>query len=176
MKEEALMAVTATDTLGEVAVLRQQQRFTQRVVRLNVDGLTHEESLVHPAAGGNCMNWVVGHLTSVYASVLALLEDAPEPAPPSLRRYGRGTPPLAGGADAVEFGELLALWEGTCERMDAALARLTPEALDRPVQAQPGEPAEPLRALLATILFHQAYHAGQTGLLRRLAGREGAIR
>jgi uncharacterized damage-inducible protein DinB len=30
--------------------------------------------------------------------------------------------------------------------------------------------------VLATVFFHQAYHAGQAGVLRRVAGREGAIR
>jgi hypothetical protein len=26
------------------------------------------------------------------------------------------------------------------------------------------------------VFFHQAYHSGQTGLLRRMAGKEGAIK
>jgi uncharacterized damage-inducible protein DinB len=26
------------------------------------------------------------------------------------------------------------------------------------------------------LMFHQAYHAGQTAVLRRIAGKEGAIR
>jgi hypothetical protein len=30
--------------------------------------------------------------------------------------------------------------------------------------------------LLATVLFHQAYHAGQLATARRLAGCEGAIK
>lgn len=33
-----------------------------------------------------------------------------------------------------------------------------------------------MRSILATVLFRQAYHAGQTGILRRLAGKEEAIR
>ena len=49
--------------------------------------------------------------------------------------------------------------------------------LDRPAPHSPsGNPDETVRSLLTTVFFHQAYHAGQTALLRRIAGREGAIR
>jgi hypothetical protein len=33
-----------------------------------------------------------------------------------------------------------------------------------------------VRSLLATVAFHQAYHAGQTGTLRRVVGKSGAIK
>jgi uncharacterized damage-inducible protein DinB len=39
-----------------------------------------------------------------------------------------------------------------------------------------GNPDETVRSLITTVMFHQAYHAGQTAVLRRIAGREGAIR
>jgi len=48
--------------------------------------------------------------------------------------------------------------------------------LDRPVKSPTGNPNETVRTLLTTIMFHQAYHAGQTAVLRRIAGKEGAIR
>jgi uncharacterized damage-inducible protein DinB len=38
-----------------------------------------------------------------------------------------------------------------------------------------GDPDETLGSLLAVALFHQAYHAGQLGILRRIAGESGAI-
>ena len=33
-----------------------------------------------------------------------------------------------------------------------------------------------VRSIINTVMFHQAYHAGQTAVLRRIAGKEGAIR
>jgi uncharacterized damage-inducible protein DinB len=62
------------------------------------------------------------------------------------------------------------------ERIDVGLADLTSEALDAPAPASPNnDPDETVRSLLALVSFHQAYHAGQTGLLRRIAGKDGAI-
>jgi uncharacterized damage-inducible protein DinB len=33
-----------------------------------------------------------------------------------------------------------------------------------------------VRSLLSLVMFHQAYHVGQSGLLRRIAGKEGKIK
>lgn len=63
------------------------------------------------------------------------------------------------------------------ERVDAGLAGLTPDVVDSPAAGSPtGNPDETVRSLLTTVMFHQAYHAGQTAVLRRVAGKEGAIR
>lgn len=37
-------------------------------------------------------------------------------------------------------------------------------------------PEETVSSLLTVVLFHRGYHAGQTGILRRIAGKAGAIR
>jgi uncharacterized damage-inducible protein DinB len=61
--------------------------------------------------------------------------------------------------------------------MDAGLADVQAETLGRPAPASPtGNPDETIGSLLATILFHQAYHSGQTAVLRRLVGKPGAIK
>ena len=35
---------------------------------------------------------------------------------------------------------------------------------------------EAVGSLLAGLLFHEAYHVGQTGVLRRLIGMDGALK
>ena len=57
-------------------------------------------------------------------------------------------------------------------RRVAAIRRLTPEDLSRP--APPDSKGDPVRThdeLLAVFGFHDAYHAGRTGLVRRFLGR-----
>jgi len=76
----------------------------------------------------------------------------------------------------LELSELLNICEKALERIDVGLANLTPERLDEKAPVSPtNNPNETVRSLLAIVGFHQAYHAGQLGVLRRIAGKPGAI-
>jgi uncharacterized damage-inducible protein DinB len=170
------MGAPAIDAVSELQLFRQQARMAHQVVRLNIEGLTHEQSLIQPRAGGNCLNWIVGHLVWVYAGALPMLQQEPPIAAGPLSRYARGAPPLRDPAEARDFAELVAAWDEANRRVDAGLADLPADALGRPAPHSPSNnPNETIRSLLATICFHQAYHAGQTGVLRRVIGRPGAI-
>ncbi len=170
------MTTAASQTVSEVEVFRHQAHVTHEVVRLNVDGVTHEESLIQPAPGGNCLNWVVGHLVCIYDQTLPMLGQEPVMEKGALKRYDRGAPPLREPAEALQLGELMTAWKEATRRIDVGLAGLTSEVLERPAPHSPSDDAkETVRSLLSVTLFHQAYHAGQTGILRRIAGKEGAI-
>ena len=170
------MTRTAPATLSEVDLWRHQTAMTRSVVGANLAGLTHDDSLVQPRPGGNCVNWVLGHLLTVYNGVLPLLGQEPVMDEAALKHYARGAPPIRDHAEALDYEKILAGWNQAVERIDAGLAGLTPDALDRPVKSPTGNPNETVRSLLTTIMFHQAYHAGQTAVLRRICGKEGAIR
>lgn len=170
------MGAPAVDTVSELQSFRHQARLVHRVVRLNVDGLTHEESLRQPQPGGNCLNWIVGHLVWVYAGALKLLHQEPVVRQDTLSRYARGAPALRSPDEARDFGELLATWDELTRRMEAGLAAFPAEELSLPAPHSPDDdPDETMRSLLSTVFFHQAYHAGQTAVLRRIIGRPGAI-
>jgi hypothetical protein len=174
--EDRKMATAPVAVSKEIEVLRQQARATQRVVRLNVEGISHEESLIHPQPEGNCLNWVIGHLVSAYQSIFPLLGQEPVMGEGRLKPYARHSSPLKDSAEAVPLQELLAVFGTASERVDAGLAVLAPKKLDEPAPYSPtNDPKETVRSLLASISFHQAYHAGQTGLLRRVIGKPGAI-
>jgi uncharacterized damage-inducible protein DinB len=147
------------------------------VVRQCVEGLSQEDSLVEPRPGGNCLNWVLGHLLWAYEGALSLLGERTVLEKGALERFARGAPPLRDASEAMELDKLLAAWDEATRRVDVGLARLTREDLDRPAPFSPGnDPHETVRSLLSTIFFHQGYHAGQTAVLRRIAGKAGAIR
>lgn len=170
------MSTAAPAIPGEIQIYQHQAGMTQGVVRANTAGLTQEDSLVQPRPAGNCLNFVVGHLVNVYDKVLPLVGQEPVMGD-AVARYERGSPPIVDAAEAMPLSELLAAFDTQTERFTAGLATLTPEALERPMPGPDsnGELTETLRSLLGTILFHQAYHAGQTGVLRRIAGKPGAI-
>ena len=162
--------------MSEIDGMRQQARLTRDVVRMNLEGISHEQSLVQPKPAGNCSNWVVGHLVTVYNRVLPLLGQTPVDSAGDLARYARGSSALTRASDALPLQELVSAWDEACVRVDAGLTELPPRQLEMVVPDGPtGDPHETMRSLLAVVLFHQAYHAGQLGILRRIAGEGGAI-
>jgi Protein of unknown function (DUF664) len=162
--------------MSEIGGMRQQARLTRDVVRMNLEGISHEQSLIQPKPAGNCSNWVVGHLVTVYNRVLPLLGQTPVESAGDLARYARGSSALTRASDAVLLRELVSAWDEACVRVDAGLAALPPRQLEMVIPDGPtGDPNETMGSLLAVVLFHQAYHAGQLGILRRIAGESGAI-
>jgi DinB superfamily len=163
---------------AELEILREQSRVIHRVLHLNTEGLTQEDSLIQPQPGGNCLNWVVGHLVNTYDTVvLPLLGEPPVLGKEALKRYDRGSPPLREAGEALPLTELLAAWDEASSRVDAGLARVAPERLEQAAPFSPRKnPDETVRSLLTIVIFHQAYHVGQTALHRRMAGKEGAIK
>jgi uncharacterized damage-inducible protein DinB len=158
-----------------VETLAHQLGLAEYVVDRNLDGITHAESLARPAGGGNSLNWVMGHLVQTYEQALLLLgHDRLFPAE-EMDAYGSGR---GGPADAaaVPVEELVRRFRRAGAAMQAALLALGADDLARPASLSPtGDDGETVGSLLSSIAFHQAYHAGQTGTLRRLLGHRGAI-
>jgi hypothetical protein len=170
--------MAAVDSAVEIEIgqYRLQAEMAARVVGANVAGLTHEQSLMQPRPAGNCLNWVMGHLLWAHDGALRLLGQEPVVPEGALERYARGGRPLTDPAEAMDFAEMVAAWERAAERVDAGLAALTPERLAEPAPFSPGgNPDETVRSLVQTLLFHQAYHGGLGGVLRRGVGAVGAI-
>ena len=79
--------------------------------------------------------------------------------------------------NAISFEELKRRFKALQEPLVNCLDRLSPADMDKPAPFSPtGNPKETMGTLLASLAFHEAYHAGQTGLLRRVIGREGVIK
>jgi len=140
------------------------------VIRVNTEGITDAEALLQPHPAGNCMSWVMGHIVSSREGALKLLGEEPVLPPESAARYKRGSDPVAGPGDGLPMSELL-----------ARLA-LSQEKLLRAIENAPAAKWEEERGDFGTVRgafyflhFHEAYHAGQLALLRRLAGKKGAI-
>lgn len=170
------MTSVNTAAAHNIEVLSLQARTIQRVVRLNVEGISFEESLIQPQPAGNCLNWVVGHLVVAYQMVLPLLGRTGVFPENKLKRYERHSRPLTNHAEALPLDDLLGAFDEATENLVSGLANLGPGQLDGPApRSSADDPPETIGALLANILFHQAYHAGQMGLLRRIAGKPGAI-
>jgi hypothetical protein len=93
---------------SEIAVLRQQAGIIDAVLRANLEGISHAESLIAPRPAGNCLNWIVGHLVHGYEQALPHLGQERVLAPGALARHPVR---LAPGVDPA----LLDVDEDKCE-------------------------------------------------------------
>jgi hypothetical protein len=146
--------------------------FDHRATGLNLQGVTHEESLVAAAPGGNPMNWVLGHILANRSFVLTLLGGQAiwsEDDGYCYAEKGAWTDPAT---QARPWNSLLADFETTQERIREGLARVTPEFL---ADKHAPDARRPRGMQLHFMQFHEAYHVGQLGLLRRVIGKPGAI-
>jgi len=158
-------------------MLMMQLEVTNAIFKANTEGLSHGESLSQPAAGGNCLNWIGGHLVTAYNDILPSLGEAPVWDEGKVEIYKRGTAPLSDPGKAVEFAQISSDFSTAHERVMRGIEGLAPERWAEPAPYSPGNnPDETLGSLLHLIAFHQAYHVGQLGLGRRLVGKTGAIK
>jgi hypothetical protein len=139
-------------------------------IRANTDGLTDDDALIQPRPAGNCMNWVLGHITATREALLEVLGEPLVLPPEVTARYKRGSAPVAGPGDGLPMSELLARLATSQERLLRGIEN-APEAKWDEERADFGT----VRRAAYFLHFHEAYHAGQLALLRRLAGKKGAI-
>ena len=151
------MNATATTAMDTVIY---QLGACQRVLHRNVDDISNDEANVQPQPGGNSILWILRHITGTRERVL------------------RWTGDTSGFTAAGEtLADLVAAYDRSQPLVAAALARLTDDDLDQKAPYSPsGNPKETVRTLLTSVSFHEAYHIGQLGILRRVVGKEGAIK
>lgn len=116
---------------------------------------------------------VVGHLARSRNQAIGLLGEVPPYADEDFAAYAPGG---WGPTAALPLSLLRDRLEGLAAALAGALAAVRPDALATPAPFSPtGNPSETVGSLLAAIAFHEAYHCGQTGVLRRLLGMPGAL-
>lgn len=138
-------------------------RNSHYVVKKNVEDITHEESLMTPEKGGNSLNWIVGHIVvhrDVIAGMLGLEKFLDEK---NTELYKRGSENIDPSL-AKDFTELMKLYDSSHEKIIEVLN-----------EKDFADDQEISRGLVG-LGFHEAYHCGQTGVLRRVIGKAGAIK
>jgi uncharacterized damage-inducible protein DinB len=138
----------------------------------NLEGFSHEESLIAPQPAGNCANWVLGHvvfhrdfiLNTLGAECLWTLAEG--------KVYATGSAPLA-AAHARKLEKLRDELQRAHERLLTVLESKTEADLSAEITTPRGTIT--LGQRLAFLAGHELYHAGQIALLRRMLGKPGAI-
>ena len=154
-------------------ILTTQLEFTFYSAQRNLEGVDHFASLRAPVEGTSTINWILGHVINTRNVMLETLGAAHGFDERGQTMYGRGTKP---GGDCLTLEELRGFHATTQKTLMDALAKVDDAFLAEEV---PGifEPEEKVTRAekLATLVFHEAYHMGQIGLIRHALGFEPAI-
>ncbi len=138
--------------------------------KLNLRDITQEDSLRPSPGGANPLNWVVGHMVASRGLALRLLKAEPIWDAETAAMYSGQEDAVFEPGRALPLERLLADLDASQERLATALRAATPELLATP--ARRGTVAD----TLVFLYFHEGYHAGQLGLLRRFLGKAGVIK
>jgi len=152
---------------------------TQYSLAANLEGLTHDDSLKSPEEGGNCINWVVGHVLIGRNILFRQLGGDAFLTEEEAMPYQRGAASLKVGDPCIDLARLMTGLEETSAVLMERIKALDDEGLGRSLDpsAFPVQVEKPtLGALLSLLMFHESYHSGQVGILRRLAGKEAVLK
>jgi uncharacterized damage-inducible protein DinB len=170
-------SATVLEVTMDSQTLVYQLGLCRHIVELNTGDISHEESLIAPPHGGSCLNQVLGHLTRTRNLALrGMGEKVPYPME-EFDPYDDRTGVRFSPDKAVLFDELRRRYQSLQEPLVKAIGGMSPEALAAPPQRKmTGAPDETVGSQLATFVFHESYHVGQTGVLRRMAGKPGVVK
>lgn len=136
------------------------------LITLALGGLTSEQLWQAPTARNNPMLWIAGHLVHSRAELLAVLGAPFDTGWGQTFTRGAtvGEPAQYPSRDEVER----AMTE-VSRRLHATLAALDDDQLAQP-PAIPAPGANTLADLIALFAFHDSYHVGQMGFVRKALG------
>jgi hypothetical protein len=154
-----------------------QLGISHRVFEMNTGDVSHEESLVTPPRGGSCLNQVVGHITRIRNMALGSLGQQSPYLMEEFDPYDDRTSVPFSPDNALPFDELRRRFNAMQEPLVRAINGMSSEVMAmKPPRPFTGAPDETVGSNLATLVFHETYHVGQTGVLRRVAGKPGVIK
>jgi len=132
--------------------------------------LSHADTLIQPVSGGNCMNWVLGHLLETRLTLLEALGGEPPLDPAKVMRYRRDSEPVrCDGPGVLSLESLLNDHDLVHTAVMAQLLMM--DEADFDTENQVGERQVTRGWRVFFLQFHSNYHIGQLEQLRQLAGR-----
>ena len=157
-------AATRTAAIAPIAFIFQTNDCLNRQT---LSDLPPEALWKQPAGGGNSIMWIVGHITQTRAGMLSLLGDRASTGWGELFRRG------AQKQDASAYPAPQAIKAKGIEltkQLQAKLGTMTEEELAAPVTAVKLPNVNAVVDALAFFAFHEAYHVGQLGYVKKALG------
>lgn len=145
--------------------------FNDGLLATVADGLAEADWAARPPGGGNSAHWILAHLCATRRLLLGKLGEV-APGGGWEERFGRGSE-HGERVDAPAPAELLAEMRRLGPRLAERLRALSEAEAARPWGRAFPDGSDTLAGGASFLFFHEAYHLGQIGLLRRMRGKPG---
>lgn len=133
-------------------------------------GITDAESLLQPQPGGNCLNWVLGHLVVNLADILKVLGGETPSDLAELSHYSFGSDPIhSESPEVIPLQVLIKDYEHLSTLVTEKLSQMKEADFDEEIDFWQGKHRRGYVAFF--YYFHNTYHLGQLEQLRNLAGK-----
>ena len=161
------MATTSANILIELL------KNNHNIMHQQVKDISQAESMLQPPFRGNCLNWDVGHILTVYGEILEEMGLPGTMSEAEQKTYGYGSEPLCDAAKAGDLSAMLARLDQALPVIVEKLGSLSEEELARKVNIWRGEVS--LIQALFYMQWHATLHTGQLELLRQLSGKNDKV-
>jgi uncharacterized damage-inducible protein DinB len=148
-------------------------QFDQMTLSRLLADVTDEESLRQIGPDGKCLNWIVGHVVFARGELLSILGGEPDWYKNLMAVYGEKSVGTFTVKAAKPLPDLQRLLDQSLETLTKTLHTMG-AALNEPCDQLPHvSEGGTVADRVGSFACHEAYHAGQIGLLRRLLGKPG---
>jgi hypothetical protein len=152
---------------ARIAPLAGQMDNATNLFRGALIGVGREHFLRRPGPHSNPMVWVAGHLTQFRCRMAAMLGVPREL--PWTTLFSTGS--VIGDLSTYpEREEIERLWADVSGELAARVATLNAAELNAPPPPRVASTDGTMTGVIALFTFHEAYHVGQLGYLRRFLG------
>ncbi len=142
------------------------------LLKTALENLSEEELHRRGGPQSNSMLWITGHLALSRCRMLKLTGGDRDF--PWSDLFSRGSA-MQTPNDYPALDQVLESWDKTSGLLLAALPKMTPEQLfAKSPQSLPGDDKS-VRGALSFLVYHEAYHMGQMGYLRKMLGYESLV-
>lgn len=157
--------------MNHLPALAARFRFNERVLGRAVDGLEGADWLRPAVAGGSHALWLLGHIAASRRTILrGIGRERPRAAWEEF--FGKGSRPGDGPGESSP-AELLADIAESGTILESHLATLDADQASAPFPRKLPDGATTIDGALHFFHWHESYHIGQLGLLRRVSGKGG---
>jgi hypothetical protein len=154
-----------------LAGLAARFRFNESLLNMVADKFEAEDWAAAPEGGGNNPIWILGHVTTSRRFLLRKLNvDSPEEH--WERLFGMGSQLVEPG----EYPSPSSLKRHFCDAgaaLSKRMASLTTTEADAPMGVTFPDGSGTIGGGAHFLYFHEVYHLGQVGILRRMRGKPG---